>query len=128
MSVSFVPLGLLAVGAWLIWWGLRRRGAVSHLPQDWRRVPGTVLDLGDGVSRPPRIEYGAPDGRRLRVPGPMSLPYGVGDEIAVLIDPADPTRARLDLTEREAGQVLKLLLGTGAVLVVVGALMALVLL
>jgi hypothetical protein len=127
MSVSLLPLSLVVVGGWLVWWGLRRRGILEHLPRDWRRVTGTVVDAGDGVRRPPRIEYVAPDGRRLRVPGPMSLPCGVGDDVGVLIDPSDPTRARLDLTAGEAARVVRLLLVTGGVLLVVGVVTAVVL-
>ena len=127
VSESLLPLTLVVVGGWLVWWGLRRRGALEHLPQDWRRVAGTVIDGGDGASRPPRIEYVAPDGRRLRVPAPMSLPFGVGDEVGVLIDPSDPTRARLDLTAQEAARVVRLLLVTGGVLLVVGVVTAIVL-
>ena len=128
MSASLLPLTLVVVGGWLIWWGLRRRGALEHLPQDWLRVVGTVVDAGDGTARPPRIEYVAPDGRRLRVPGPVTAPFALGDEIGVLIDPSDATRARLDLTAQEAARVIRLLLVTGGLMVVVGAVTALVLL
>jgi hypothetical protein len=121
VTVSVLPFGLLVVGAWLIWWGLRRRGALDHLPHDWPRVAGRVTDPGDGSSRPARIEYVAPDGRRLRVPGPASVTFGLGDEVGVLIDPDDPTRARLDLVAREATHVVRLLLGSGTVLIVLGA-------
>lgn len=118
--MSFVPPFLLVVGGWLVWWAARRRGELRHLPDDWTRLTGTVIDLGDGAGRPPRIEYLAPDGRRLRVPGPMTLPHEAGDEISLLVDPSDPTRARLDLTAREAARVVRLLFVTGAVLVVLG--------
>jgi hypothetical protein len=86
---------------------------------------GTVIDAGDGVAVPPRIEYRTPDGRRLRVPGPLATPFAVGDDVAVLVDPSDFTRAQLDLTEREAERVVKLLLAVGAVLLVLGVLSAL---
>lgn len=128
MSVSFVPLGLLLLGGWLVWWGLRRRGALDHLPDDWRRVAGTIVDVGDGAGRPPRIQYLAPDGRRLRVPGPPGMPFAVGDEVPVLIDPTDFSRARLDLTATEARRVVVLLLSTGGVLVAIGAGLGIVLL
>ncbi len=121
MSVSLFPFGLLLVGGWLVWWGLRRRRSLGQVPTDWRRVQGTVIDVGDGVKVPPRIEYRIPDGRRLRVPGPLSTPFAVGDEVAVLLDPADPRRARLDVTEREAVRLVWILLATGVVLVVAGA-------
>lgn len=127
MSVSIIPLALILVGGWLLWWGLRRRGALEHLPQDWRRVVGTVVDTGDGVARPARIEYLVPDGRRLRVPGPIAMPVAVGDEVGMLFDPSDPTRARLDLTAQEAARVVRLLLATGGVLLALGLVTAAVL-
>jgi hypothetical protein len=121
-SPSVLPLVLLLVGGWLVWWGLRRRKGLGKQPTGWRRMAGSVIDVGDGVVVPPRIEYRTPDGRRLRVPGPMATPFTVGEEVAVLVDPTDPTRARLDLTEREAERVVTLLLAVGAVLLVLGAL------
>ena len=123
-SPSVLPLVLLLVGGWLIWWGLRRRKGLGKQPTGWRRIAGSVIDVGDGVTVPPRIEYRTPDGRRLRVPGPMATPFTVGEEVAVLVDPADSTRARLDLTEREAERVVTLLLAVGGVLLVLGALSA----
>ncbi|MET0931639.1 MAG: DUF3592 domain-containing protein [Aeromicrobium sp.] len=123
-SPSVLSLLLLLVGGWLVWWGFRRRGALGTLPDGWRRVTGSVIDVGDGVAAPPRIEYRTPDGRRLRVPGPMATPFTVGQEIAVLIDPSDATRARLDLTEREAVRVVALLIGVGVVLLLLGGLSA----
>ncbi|MBD8606931.1 DUF3592 domain-containing protein [Aeromicrobium sp. CFBP 8757] len=128
MSVSLFPFGLLLVGGWLVWWGLRRRRSLGRVPTDWRRVPGTVIDVGDGVKVPPRIEYRIPDGRRLRVPGPLATPFAVGDEVSVLLDPADPRRARLDVTEQEAVRLVRILLATGGVLVVAGAVIGIVLL
>lgn len=128
MSISFFPLGLLVVGGWLVWWGLRRRRSLGRVPTDWRRVQGTVIDVGDGAGVPPRIEYRTPDGRRLRVPGPLSTPFAVGDEVAVLLDPSDPKRARLDLTEQEAVRLVVLLVATGAVLIVTGGIIGAVLL
>lgn len=121
-SPPVLSLLLLLVGGWLVWWGVRRRGALGTLPDGWRRVSGSVIDVGDGVAAPPRIEYRTPDGRRLRVPGPMATPFAVGQEIAVLIDPLDPTRARLDLTEREARRLVVLLIAVGAVLLALGGL------
>lgn len=128
LPVALLPVALLTVGAWLVWWGLRRRGALDHLPTDWRRVTGTVVDVGDGAARPPRIQYLAPDGRRLRVPGPVGISTAVGDEMAVLIDPSDFSRARLDLTQHEAVQLVRLLLGLGGLMVVVGAILGVALL
>lgn len=128
MSVSLLPVALISVGAWLFWWGLRRRGALDHLPTDWRRVVGMVVDVGDGAARPPRIQYLAPDGRRLRVPGPLGISTAIGDEMAVLIDPTDFSRARLDLTQHEAVRLVRMLLGLGGVMVVVGVILAVALL
>ncbi|MFC5676254.1 DUF3592 domain-containing protein [Aeromicrobium endophyticum] len=128
MSISLFPFGLLLVGGWLVWWGLRRRRSLGQVPTDWRRVQGTVIDAGDGVAVPPRIEYRIPDGRRLRVPGPLATPFAVGDEVTVLLDPADPRRARLDVTEQEAVRLVAILVATGAVLLVMGAVLAVVLL
>jgi hypothetical protein len=128
VSVSLFPFGLLLVGGWLVWWGLRRRRSLGRVPTDWRRVPGTVIDVGDGVKVPPRIEYRIPDGRRLRVPGPLATPFAVGDEVSVLLDPSDPRRARLDVTEQEAVRLVRILLATGVVLVVAGAGLGIVLL
>lgn len=128
MSVSLLPVVLIVVGAWLVWWGFTRRGALGGLPDGWRRVAGTVIDVGDGASMPPRIEYRAPDGRRLRIPGPPATQFRVGQEVAVLLDPVDATRARLDLTEREAERLVRLLIGLGALLLVIGLVTAVVLL
>lgn len=128
MSISLFPFALLLVGGWLVWWGLRRRGSLGRVPTDWRPVQGTVIDVGDGETVPPRIEYRIPDGRRLRVPGPLATPFALGDEVAMLLDPADPTRARLDITEREAVRLVAILVATGAVLVVAGAVLAILLL
>jgi hypothetical protein len=123
-SPSLLPLVLLLTGGWLVWWGLRRRRGLGGLPDGWRRVAGSVIDLGDGVNTPPRIEYRTPDGRRLRVPGPMATPFKVGQEIAVQVDPRDPSRARLDLTEHEAARLVTLLLAVGVVVLLLGGLMA----
>jgi len=120
MGLSFIPVILVLVGGWLAGWGLRRRRALGRVPEDWRRVTGTVIDAGDGATVPPRIEYRTPDGRRLRVPGPMATPFAVGDEVAVLLDPSDSTRARLDLTEQEAARVVTLLIATGALVLAIG--------
>lgn len=120
MGLIVLPLILLLAGGWLTGWGIRRR-RYRGAPQGWRRVTGTVVDTGDGIAAPPRIEYRTPDGRRLRVPGPMSPSFAVGDEVAVLLDPADPTRARLGLADREASRVVRLLLVSGVTLLVVGA-------
>ncbi|KAA1380817.1 DUF3592 domain-containing protein [Aeromicrobium fastidiosum] len=128
MSVTLLPFSMVLVGGWLVWWGLRRRRSLGQVPTDWRRVAGTVIDVGDGVAVPPRIEYRTPDGRRLRVPGPLATPFAVGDEVSVLIDPADSKRARLDLTEQEAVRLVTLLLVTGTVLAVGGAIMGVFLL
>lgn len=125
--MTLLPVVLIVVGGWLAGWGFMRRRALGGLPDGWRRVVGTVIDLGNGDTAPPRIEYRTPDGRRLRVPGPMATPFTVGDEVAVLIDPTDVTRARLDLTEREAVRVVQLLIGVGAVLLVLGVVGAAVL-
>lgn len=120
MSVSLLPLVLLGVGAWLLGWGLKRRASLGRMSEGWTRVGGTVIATGDGATTPPRIEYRTPDGRRLRIPGPLATHLAVGDELTVLIDPSDATRARLDLTEREAVRVVWLLIGTGAVLLLIG--------
>lgn len=122
MGLTIIPAILLLTGAALIGWGLTRRRSLGGLPSDWRRVAGTVIDAGDGVTTAPRIEYRTPDGRRLRVPGPLATPLAVGDEVAVLIDPKDPKRARLDMTEQEATRVVRTLIACGVVLLVLGAL------
>lgn len=124
MGLSVFPILLVAVGGWLLWWGNKRRGALGSMPGDWWRVTGTVIDTGDGSTTPPRIEYRTPDGRRLRVAGPMSVPFTVGQEIAVLIDPRDQTRATLDITEREAARVVRLLMASGGGLVLLGVVIA----
>lgn len=126
MLISLIPYAMVAVGAWLIWWGLRRRRARVPLPQGWRTVEGEVIDVGDRKTVPPRIEYRA-NGRRLRVPGPTSVRFEIGQRVAVLLDPADPTRARLELTEREAQLVVTMLLVTGTVLLAIGLVTAAVL-
>jgi hypothetical protein len=128
MSLAVLPLILLLAGGWLVWWGIRRRRASTGAPDSWRRVTGTVIDVGDGVAAPPRIEYRTPDGRRLRVPGPMDTPFAVGEEVVVLLDPADSTRARLDVTAQEGARVVRLLIVSGSVLLVIGAVGAVALL
>jgi hypothetical protein len=124
VNVSLVPMALLVLGGWLVWWGLRRRRGQVRLPDGWLRIDGTVIDVGDGAAVPPRIEYRSPDGRRLRVPGPMATPFTVGQAIAVLVDPSDPTRARLDLTDQEAARLVVLLVTVGIVLLLLGAVSA----
>ncbi|MFI5429138.1 DUF3592 domain-containing protein [Aeromicrobium sp. UC242_57] len=79
-----------------------------------------VVDVGEVGRREPRIEYRAPGGRRLRIPGPSSVTYTMGQQVAVLIDPLDPSRARLDVTEREAELVVTILLVTGSIVLVIG--------
>lgn len=118
--ISLIPFALVALGGWLVWWGLRRRHQRVTMPQGWLQVIGVVIDVGAGPAIPPRIEYRAPDGRRLRVPGPPTSDFAIGDEVLVLLDPLDPSRARLDVTEREAQLVVSMLVGTGAVLLVIG--------
>lgn len=121
MSVALLPVLLLIAGAWLLGWGFRRRGELGELPDGWRRVHGTVIDLGDGAGAPPRIEYRTPDGRRLRISGPLATSFTVGQELDVLIDPEDASRARLEVAEREAVRVVRLLIGAGVVLLLIGA-------
>lgn len=119
-SLPVIPLLLLVAGAWLLGWGVRRRGAAGAMPDGWQRVAGTVVDPGDGTSRPPRIEYRTPDGRRLRVPGPMTTRFTADEQVDVLIDPRDASRVRLDVTERDAARLVVLLIGTGAILLLLG--------
>ncbi len=124
MGLELLPVLLLVVGATLIAWAFQRRRVLSRQPQGWPQVTGKVVDVGDGAKVPPRIEYRTFDGRRLRIPGPVGGLWTVGDEVDVLLDPADPTRARLALGQREAARVVTLLTWTGGVVLVLGLVMA----
>lgn len=119
MSLSFVPVVLLVGGVVLVGWGLRRRRALGVLPQGWTRVVGTLLESG-GTRR---VDYAAPDGRRLRLQVPAGVEVPPGD-VDVLVDPKDPSRARLAVVDREAERLVRTLLLTGAVGVVLAAVTA----
>lgn len=119
MSLSFVPVVLLVGGVVLVAWAVRRRQALRLLPQDWVPVTGTLLESG-GTRR---VDYPAPDGRRLRLQVPAGVVVPDGD-VDVLVDPRDSSRARLAVVDREAERLVRTLLVTGAVGLVLAAVTA----
>jgi hypothetical protein len=119
VSLSFVPVVLLLGAVVLIAWGLRRRRALRLLPRDW--VPVTGALLASGGTR--RIDYAAPDGRRLRLQVPAGVEVPDGD-VEVLVDPTDSSRARLAVADREAERLVRTLLLTGGVGLVLAAVTA----
>ncbi|MET0767138.1 MAG: DUF3592 domain-containing protein [Aeromicrobium sp.] len=119
MSLSFVPVVLLVGGVVLVAWAVRRRQAVRLLPQDWTPVVGQAVEIGGTC----RVEYRAPDGRRLRLQVPSGVEVPPGD-VEVLLDPHDASRARLAVADREAARLVRTLLMTGAVVLVLAAVTA----
>jgi hypothetical protein len=98
---------------------VRTRRAAGNLPEHWLRLPGTVID----ASRPQRIAYVTPDGRRVQLRGTLDPSYEVGQVVQVLVDPVDPTRARLvgaDHAALSVGRTM-IVLGTGSLLLAVVA-------
>ncbi len=117
MGLELIPLLLAALAAVFIAWGVQARRSVGTLPQHWRRIEGTVVD----ASRPQRIMYVTPDGRRVQLRGMLDPSYEVGQPVEVLVDPVDPTRARLVGADRAASSVARSMLVLGAVFVVSAA-------
>ncbi|MGA8987965.1 DUF3592 domain-containing protein [Aeromicrobium sp.] len=120
MSLTLIPVALLVLGAVLVGWGLRRRAALGLLPGGWLPVTGTVVDAIDRT----RIEYRTPDGRRLRLQAPVGAAYTAGAEVEILVDPQDPSRARLAEVDDIASRLVVGLVALGTVLLVIGALAA----
>lgn len=114
MGLELIPL-LFAVGAAVfVAWGAQARKTVGTLPEHWRRIEGTVVD----ASRPQRVMYVTPDGRRVQLRGMLDPSYEVGQRVEVLVDPVDPTRARLVGADRAASSVARSMLALGAVFAV----------
>lgn len=111
MGLELIPLLFAAAAAVFVAWGARARQGVGTLPEHWRRIEGTVVD----ASRPQRVMYVTPDGRRVQLRGMLDPSYEVGQSVEVLVDPVDPTRARLVGADRAASSVARsmLVLGVG---------------
>ncbi len=110
MGLELIPL-LLAVGAVVfVAWGARARRTRGPLPEHWRRTSGTVVD----ASPPQRVMYVTPDGRRVQLRGMLDPSYAVGQSVEVLVDPVDPTRARLVGADQAASSVARSMLIVGA--------------
>lgn len=120
MDLTFVPVVFLVGAVVLVGWGLSRRQALGVLPQDWRRVTGTVIEIGGS----PRVEYASGDGRRLRLPVPPATTLLPGSSVELLVDPTDASRARLAEIDREAERLVRLLIGLGIGSLVLAALAA----
>jgi hypothetical protein len=92
-----------------------------------RPLPGTtrVHTIGDEVPLAPEVRYEVGGRTYLYTPahGMMGSPVRVGDQIEVLYDPDDPSRARL----RSEGQVLLPLITAGFGTLTVGVVALLVL-
>jgi hypothetical protein len=118
VGLEIVPLVLAALAVAFVMWGVQARRGAGDLPDHWRRVSGTVVD----ASRPQRVMYVTPDGRRVQVRGTLDPTYEVGQDVEVLVDPVDPTRARLVEADRAAARVGRTMLVLGAVFAVAAAL------
>lgn len=123
MNLDLAPFVLLAGGLALVAWGWRRRQALGILPRDWLAVNGTSVATGDG--QPGLVEYRTPDGRRLRLPVPAGVSFEPGDDVRVLVDPRDGSRARLVAGEELAARVARNLMLLGGSILVLAALAAL---
>ncbi|AWB91049.1 DUF3592 domain-containing protein [Aeromicrobium chenweiae] len=123
MPILVVPVAFLAGGAVLVWWALRRRRALALRPSGWLPVTGTLV--GAGASR--RVEYVSPDGRRLRIQVPAGVPLPDEGPVEVLLDPRDPSRARLAEPDVVAVRLVRQLLLLGIVSLVVGLVILVVL-
>ncbi len=62
------------------------------------------------AERPQLVAYLTPDGRRVELRGTLDPTYVVGQDVEVLVDPVDPTRARLVEADRAAALVVRILL------------------
>lgn len=85
------------------------RRSLNRLPAHWQLVTGTVVE-----SEPPQlVTYLTPDGRRVQLRGTLDPTYAVGQSVEVLVDPVDPTRARLVEADRAAARVVRTLMTLG---------------
>ncbi len=111
MGFELIPLFFGAGAFALIAWGARARRSTGGLPQHWLPVTGRVVD-----AEPPQlVSYLTPNGRRVQLRGTLDPSYVVGQEVAVLVDPVDSTRARLVEADRAATSVARTLLILGVV-------------
>ncbi|MGJ9423186.1 DUF3592 domain-containing protein [Aeromicrobium sp. CF3.5] len=114
MGLELIPLLFAAGAVAFVAWGARARRSVGTLPEHWQRTSGTVVD----ASRPQRVMYVTPDGRRVQLRGMLDPSYAVGQSVEVLVDPVDPTRARLVGADQAASSVARTMLLLGVVFAV----------
>ena len=132
VNLSFIPVLFLAGGAVLLANGIRWRRELRRQPNDWVEVEGMVVEIrrGGADSFFPVVQYRGPDGLGRRVHGAASVVpdlHHEGQEVAVLLDPKNPRRARLADLQQETGRLTTQFLVGGPVLLVLGIVAAIVL-
>ncbi|GAA3216188.1 DUF3592 domain-containing protein [Actinocorallia longicatena] len=105
--LSYTPLIFIAAGLAIAVAGLRNIVRSRRFAATACRVPGTVTDVrtrltGQGehlraVGRPV-LAFTTLEGREIRTEAEDPSGHGVGREVGVLYDPADPTAARIEGT------------------------------
>jgi len=124
-----VGAALAGVGAVLVAIGALALRAGRRFDRVARRAPGRVVGVaGSGAGHLvgyPVLRFSLPDGREIEARARSTTTLDAlreGQDVTVLYDPADPTRARLDTRTASAGQALlgAGFMGIGAVLVLLG--------
>lgn len=120
MGLGLIPPVLGGIAIAFVVGGVAARRSLSNLPAHWKQVTGTVVN----VERPQLVTYLTPDGRRVQLRGTLDPSYVVGQDVEVLVDPVDQTRARLVAADRAAATVARTLLVLAGVFVVATVLAA----
>lgn len=106
MGLALIPAVLGGITIAFVVGALAARRSLNQLPDHWRPATGIVVN----AERPQLVAYLTPDGRRVELRGTLDPTYVVGQDVEVLVDPIDPTRARLVEADRAAALVARILL------------------
>lgn len=138
LAIFFAALMLFVGGMFLV---VGRTMARRPEREGWWQVPGTIVDWELGEPRHlfaaehnqgrdimfPVVEYLLPDGTPHRFRNPTTRDSGRrprGVPVTVIVDPADPRRAELPATARQARGLGCVLIGVGIPLILAGVLVA----
>ncbi len=104
MGLELIPAVLGGITIAFVVGAVAARRSLNKLPAHWKPITGTVVE----PERPQLVTYLTPDGRRVQLRGTLDPSYVVGQDVEVLVDPVDPTRARLVEADRAAVSVARL--------------------
>jgi hypothetical protein len=102
---SYVPLLFVLIGLAIAVGGVRSTRRSRAFLARARRVPGTITGVRTGwsgsrdtlrASSRPMLTFTTLDGRRIDTEAAEPSNRGVGNDVGVLYDPANPTDARVD--------------------------------